>query len=347
MSFNLAYYFPLFSVIVLIFISYLGVRLGLEMFFGVIIPYLAFIVFFVGVINRIVKWARTPVPYRIPTTCGQNKTLPWIKRTIRDKFENPESMFYVTGRMFMEVFFFRSLFRNMRTELRPWRKYPEGGKLIYWSSKWLWIGALAFHYSFIVILLRHLRLFMETSPSCLNLLESLDGFFILYTPTVYLSGLVLLAAIIYLLFRRIFDMKVRYISLAADYFPLFMILGIGITGLFMRYFYRVDMVAVKELTLGLATFHPTIPEGIGAIFYMHLFLVSILFAYFPFSKLMHMPGVFFSVTRNMAGSNRWKRHVNPWEYEPRHFTYMDQEDLYRKQMKKAGIPLEKDIALEE
>ena len=111
----------------------------------------------------------------------------------------------------------------------------------------------------------------------------------------------------------------------------------------MRYFYRVDMVAVKELTLGLATFHPTIPEGIGAIFYMHLFLVSVLFAYFPFSKLMHLPGVFFSMTRNMAGSNRWKRHENPWEYEPQHFTYMDQENMFRKQMKKAGIPLEKDI----
>ncbi|MBN2570028.1 MAG: sulfate reduction electron transfer complex DsrMKJOP subunit DsrM [Deltaproteobacteria bacterium] len=343
MSFNLAFYFPLFSVIVLLVISYAGAKVGLEMFFGIIIPYLAFVVFFAGFINRILKWARTPVPYRIPTTCGQNKTLPWIKRTIRDQFENPDSMPYVIGRMFMEVFFFRSLFRNMRTELKAWKQYPEGGKLIYWSSKWLWIGALAFHYSFMVILLRHLRFFMEKTPAVIDLIEKLDGFFELYSPTVYASGLILVAALVYLLLRRVFDMKVRYISLASDYFPLFMILGIGLTGLLMRYFYRVDMVAVKELTLGLATFHPTIPEGIGAIFYMHLFLVSVLFAYFPFSKLMHLPGVFFSMTRNMAGSNRWKRHENPWEYDPQHFTYMDQENMYRKQMKKAGIPLEKDI----
>jgi nitrate reductase gamma subunit len=183
---------------------------------------------------------------------------------------------------------------------------------------------------------------METPPALVNFLESLDGFFILYTPTVYVSGLIITVALIYLILRRIFDVKVRYISLASDYFPLFVILGIAITGLLMRYFYRVDMVAVKELTLGLASFHPTTPEGIGTIFFMHLFLVSVLFAYFPFSKLMHLPGVFFSMTRNMVANNRWKRHENPWEYDPQHFTYMDQENMYRKQMKKAGIPLEKD-----
>jgi len=31
----------------------------------------------------------------------------------------------------------------------------------------------------------------------------------------------------------------------------------------------------------LATFKPVVPAGIGAIFYVHLFLVSMLFAYFP------------------------------------------------------------------
>jgi nitrate reductase gamma subunit len=100
---------------------------------------------------------------------------------------------------------------------------------------------------------------------------------------------------------------------------------------------------VKELAMGLATLHPTIPEGIGSIFYLHLFLVSILLAYFPFSKLMHMAGVFFSVTRNMANNNRAVRHLNPWEYPVKVFSYMEQEDMFRAEMKKAGIPLEKDI----
>lgn len=344
MSFNLAFYFPLFVVIVLVFIPLVGVEAGLQVVFGIVIPYLAILAFFAGMIYRILKWARSPVPYRIPTTCGQNRSLPWIKRSFRDRLENPENTIYVIGRMALEVLFFRSLFRNLRVELRPWREYPEGGRLIYWSDKWLWLGAIIFHYSFLIILVRHLRFFTEPVLSFVHLLESVDTFFQIYVPAVYMSGIVLLVPLTYLLLRRVFNQQLRYISLASDYFPLFLILGIGISGVLMRYFFRVDIIAVKELAMGLATLHPKLPEQeIGLIFYVHLFLVSTLLACFPFSKLVHMAGVFFSMTRNMASNNRWVRHVNPWEYTPRLFSYMEQEDLFRKQMKKAGIPLEKDI----
>lgn len=343
MGFNLAYYASLFAVIVLVFIPLVGVEAGWEVVFGIIIPYLALFTFLAGFVYRIMKWARSPVPYRIPTTAGQQKTLPWIKRSLRDKVENPANMWGVIGRMALEVLFFRSLFRNLKVELRKTPEDSGGGRLIYWSSKWLWIGAIAFHYLFLIVLLRHLKFFTEPVVFFVPLVESVDGFFQFYVPTVYMSGVVLLVALIYLLLRRVFDPRIRYISLASDYFPLFLILGIGFSGVLMRYFYRVDIIAVKELAMGLVTFHPTIPQGIGAIFYVHLFLVSTLLACFPFSKLVHMAGVFFSMTRNMANNNRAVRHVNPWEYPVRVFSYMDQEDMFRKQMKSAGIPLERDI----
>ena len=82
----------------------------------------------------------------------------------------------------------------------------------------------------------------------------------------------------------------------------------------MRYFFKTDIVAVKELAIGLVTLHPKVPAGISPLFFIHLFLVSVLFAYFPFSKLMHAPGVFLSPTRNMVNNNRWVLHVNPWNY---------------------------------
>jgi len=343
MGFNLACCFSLFAVIILVLVPFLGATAGLHVVFGVVIPYLAGLTFLAGLLYRIVTWARTPVPYRIPTTCGQNRSLPWIKRSLRDKLESPENAIYALGRMALEVLFFRSLFRNLRTELRPWREYPEGGRLVYWSTKWLWFGALAFHYSLLVVLSRHLKFFTEPVPFFVPLLESVDGSFQLYVPAVYMSGIALLAALIYLLGRRIVDQKLRYLSLASDYFPLFLILGIGISGVLMRYFWKVDIVAVKELAMGLATFRPTVPEGIGVIFYIHLFLACALLAYFPFSKLVHVAGVFFSMTRNMASNNRAVRHVNPWEYPVEVFSYMDQEDMYRREMKRAGIPLERDI----
>ncbi|HUU40132.1 MAG TPA: sulfate reduction electron transfer complex DsrMKJOP subunit DsrM [Desulfatiglandales bacterium] len=340
MSFNFTFSVSLFLVIALVCVPLVGAEAGLQALFGIVIPYLALLVFLIGIVYRIIKWARTPVPYRIPTTAGQQKTLPWIKS---DYLDNPHNTWGVIGRMALEVLFFRSLFRNLKTELREAPDYPEKGRLVYWSSKWLWIGAIAFHYSFLTVLTRHLKFFTEPVPFFVTMLEGVDGFLEIYTPAVYMSGLVLLLALAYLLARRIFDSKIRYISLVSDYFPLFLILGIGISGVLMRYFIKVDIIAVKELAMGLVTLHPKIPEGIGSIFYIHLFLVSTLLVCFPFSKLMHMPGVFFSMTRNMANNNRAVRHVNPWEYPVKVFSYMEQEDMFRKQMKKAGIPLERDI----
>src|SRR5512134_43487 len=105
--------------------------------FGVVVPYAAAALFVVGVVAKVLGWARSPVPFRIPTTCGQQKSLPWIEQA---KIENPSTTAGVVARMALEVLCFRSLFRNTKTEL-------HGGRLSYSSSKWLWLAGLAFHYS--------------------------------------------------------------------------------------------------------------------------------------------------------------------------------------------------------
>ncbi len=329
------------AVLGLVIIAFVGVQANLQALFGVVVPYMAALIFVEGLVYRLFKWARSPVPFRIPTTAAQNRSLPWIEKNLGEKFDNPETTGHVVGRMALEVLAFRSLFRNLRTELKKDPANPEGARLVHWSYKWLWLGAIAFHYAFLVVLVRHLRFFTEPVPGFLHLLESLDGFLQFFVPVIYLSGVVLLVAALYLLARRITNPALRYISLAADYFPLLLIISIALTGILMRYVYKVDIVAVKQLALGLVTLHPVMPAGIGSIFYIHLFLVSVLFAYFPFSKLMHAPGVFLSPTRNLAANNRWVLHVNPWNYPVKFPDYMHQEDAYREAMIEAGIPVEK------
>ena len=76
--------------------------------------------------------------------------------------------------------------------------------------------------------------------------------------------------------------------------------------------------------------------------HVHLLLLSVFFAYFPFSKLMHMPGVFMSPTRNLANNNRERRHINPWNYPVKVHTYEEYEDEFRDKMKAAGMPLDKE-----
>jgi nitrate reductase gamma subunit len=109
----------------------------------------------------------------------------------------------------------------------------------------------------------------------------------------------------------------------------------------MRYLLRVDITAVKELAVGLFKFSPKVPEGIGVIFYIHLFCLSVLIAYFPFSKLMHLAGVFLSPTRNLSNNSRLVRHLNPWDYPVKVHTYDEYEDDFRELMVEAGLPVEK------
>ncbi len=323
----------LFSFVVvtlLILLAYVGSAVGLQSFFGIAIPYVAVLVFLVGVVYRVLKWAKSPVPFAITTTGGQQKSFDWIKHS---KLDNPSSGAGVVGRMALEILLFRSLFRNTKSELK-------GGRLAYGSSKWLWLGAIAFHWSFLIVLLRHTRLFATPIPSFVGALESLDGIFQIGAPRLYLTGVILLAAVTYLLLRRFYVRTVRYISLPSDYFPLFLIIAVASTGILMRYFFKVDIVSVKELTMGLATFSPVVPAGVGAIFYVHVFLVSALFAYFPFSKLVHAGGIYLSPTRNLANDSRAVRHVNPWDYPVKVHTYDEYEDEFREKMIKAGIPVE-------
>ena len=158
----------LIAVVVLVLVAWVGAGAGLQPIFGVVVPYAAFVVFVGGFVYRVVKWAKSPVPYRIPTTCGQQKSLDWIPHS---KLEAPHSNGQVIVRMLAEVFLFRSLFRNTRTDLVE----EEGGnkKLVYASNKWLWLGGIAFHIAFFTILVRHLRFFMNPVPFFVESIESM------------------------------------------------------------------------------------------------------------------------------------------------------------------------------
>jgi nitrate reductase gamma subunit len=328
------YLIPLVAVFLLFLVAYTGAGAGLGWFFGIVFPYLAILAFLVGFVIKVLGWAASAVPFRIPTTCGQQKSLPWIKQ---NRIDNPDTASGVFLRMLLEILTFRSLFRNTKAAFNR----SESNRLTYSWEIFLWVAALAFHYAFLVVLLRHFRFFTSPVPAVVQFIEALDGIVQIGLPGLFLSGVILPAAILFLLARRLFDAKVRYISQAADYFPLFLILGIALTGIFMRYFTKVDVTGIKELTMGLVTFSPTIPDGIGNLFYAHMFLVSILFAYFPASKLMHLGGVFLSPTRNMANNTREKRHVNPWNYDVHTHTYQEYEDHFRDKMIEAGLPVDK------
>jgi nitrate reductase gamma subunit len=326
---------PFIAVLILFLLAYFGVEsAGLHTLFGVVFPYIAIVLFIVGIVYKVIRWAMVPVPFRIPTTCGQQKSLPWIKQ---NKLDNPPSTFWVIGRMALEILFFRSLFRNTRTEIKR-----DGPRVAYGSNKWLWLFGMVFHWAMLIILIRHLRFFTEPVPRAITILQDADGFLQIGVPVFYITTVLFLLAAGWLFLRRVYSPQLRYISLANDYFPLFLLLGVGTTGFLMRHLMKTDIVAVKQLTLGLLSFNPSAPVEASGMFYAHLFLVCVLFAYFPFSKLTHMAGVFMSPTRNLANNNREVRHINPWNYPVKVHTYEEYEEEFGEKMKKAGVPLDKE-----
>jgi nitrate reductase gamma subunit len=211
--------------------------------------YFAAGLFAVGLTYRIVTYARTPAPLKIPTTPA------------------PRTRTGVVLLMAREVFFFESLFK---------------------ASLWTW-------------LLRHVRYFIDPVWSWVIFIQ----------PFGIYAGFMMVAGLMGLWGRRFFVDRVRYISTPSDHLMLAMLIGIGVSGLVMKFITHTDIVAIKNFFMGLMSFSiNTLPSD--WMIYLHLSLIALLLIIFPFSKLLHAPGLFFSPSRNQVENSREKRHISTW-----------------------------------
>lgn len=192
----------------------------------------------------------------------------------------PTSTGGVALRMAREVVLFESLFK---------------------SNLWIWGLGWVFHVALALVLARHLRYFTEPIWPWVTLLQ----------PFGIYAGFAMVAGVLGLWARRIFVERIRYISTISDHLMLVLLVGIASSGLGMRFIAHTDVIGVKLFFLGLmrADLHPLPGDG---LLYVHLALVAGLMIIFPFSKLLHAPGIFFSPTRNQADDPRERRHIAPW-----------------------------------
>jgi nitrate reductase gamma subunit len=303
----------------------------------IVAPYLAVLSFLGGMVWCVWTWAATPEPFRIPTTTGQQPSVAGITPS---RVESPSTTVGVIARMALEGLLFRSLFRNTAPA-----KTPAGADVcpdpVFLERKALWIGAMAFHWSLFVILVRHLRLFVDPIPKIAAALAAVDGFFQFGSPTWYATDVLLVAALGYLLARRLRNPLLRYLTLPADYLALGGLLAVAGTGIALRYFVRPDFVAVRAYTLGLAAFAPAPPPAPGFWLFAHLASAALLLALLPFTKMVHAAGIWLSPTRNRANDSRRHRHVNPWNAPVPVHSYEAWEDEFRDKLQAAGLPMER------
>lgn len=185
----------------------------------------------------------------------------------------------VALRMLREVVLFESLFK---------------------ASKWTWLCGWLFHFGLLLVLLRHLRLFTEPVWPWVTWLQSAGKY----------AAFMMLAGLAGLWIRRLCVDRVRYISALSDHLMLALLVAIGVSGLLMTYYVRTDVVAVKAFVLGVMYLDwQPLPDDAALL--SHLALVWLLAVVFPFSKLLHAPGVFLSPTRMQPDHPREHRHAPP------------------------------------
>ncbi len=172
------------------------------------------------------------------------------------------------------------------------------------ASLLTWLFGWAFHGALALVLVRHLRYFTQPVPSWVALAQPFALYF----------GLAMAAALVALWARRVLVDRVRYISTPSDHLMLAFLLAIALTGLAMKNLAHTDIVAVKSFFLGLLAFQVR-PLPSDPLLAIHLALVAALMIVFPFSKLLHAPGLFFSPTRNQPDNPREARHLAPWAAE--------------------------------
>lgn len=186
----------------------------------------------------------------------------------------------VVLRMLREVTLFESLFK---------------------ANLWIWLFGWVFHVALALVLARHLRYFTQPVWFWVAWIQ----------PFGMYGGLAMVAGLAALWARRFLVPRIRYISTPSDHLMLALLLGIGLSGLSMTFLDHTDIIDLKAFALGLILLDwqplPAFP-----LLYLHLFLVALLIAIFPYSKLLHAPGIFFSPGRNQVDNPREQRHLTPW-----------------------------------
>lgn len=305
--------------------------LGSMAIFALTLPAFAALFFVVGFSWKVARWMRAPIAFRIPLTTGQHRGLSSIAP---DRFRAPHTAWEVLVRGLLDIVLFRPLLR-----VTPSVHLHARGLSAY-SGRLLWLFAMAFHGSLLVIILRHLRLFLSPVPGFVSWLQSIDSASELFIPKLHVTSVVVLIALSLLLARRLMLVRLRYISVAADYFPLLLLLGIAITGVTMRHVTRTDVAEVKALITSVAGFSFVLNGPLDTLLVVHGFLVCALLVYFPLSKLMHVSGAFMSPTLTLAANSRSTRHLNVNNPQVETLHYTDYEATFRDRMIEAGIPVE-------
>ena len=230
----------------------------LRLIVGGILPYVSIAVFLVAMAYRIRGWMRLPSPPMTLFPAPPPEGGAGAVNTVK------------------EALLFQSLYRGDRR---------------------LWIPAWGFHVVLALIFLGHVRVLSNVD----RLFESLGmteaGIQAMSGSVGGAAGVLILAAALVLLVRRMVIPRVKEITGVADLFALILVGAILITGNLMRFGgEHFDLTLTREYFLNLATLRGVGDSAVleNGVFLSHMGLAFLLLMYIPFSKILHFGGIFFT-----------------------------------------------------
>ena len=145
------------------------------------------------------------------------------------------------------------------------------------SSKATWLFGWLFHFGLFLDMLRHLRYFIDPIWFWVVIIQPFGKY----------GSILMFVGLVGLLVRRI------------------------VVDRAMSFYLGADVISVKSFFTGLITFDiHNIPAD--PVLISHLIMVASLMIIFPYSKLLHAPGLFFSPSRYQVDNSRDKRHIAKW-----------------------------------
>ena len=219
-------------------------------FITVILPYIAVIVLINGLLFRLYKWISKP---KVATSF-----------TI---YPTSKNIGKVSTKILGDILYFPRMLRE---------------------EKALWLGAWLFHLSLLMVVVSHYKVFFNYTWFWESLEANAATFQIISDIFDGATGVIMAVSLIFLLARR-FTKFLRKLSVFEDYFVIILIIAIAISGIYMRFISRVNLIGLRRYFISLAILAPSnLPTDVG--FLTHYVLVLMLAIHFPLGKMVHTIG---------------------------------------------------------
>lgn len=158
-------------------------------------------------------------------------------------------------------------------------------------NKGIWFGEWVFHVSFVLVVMRHLRFFLEPVP----------GWVVCVQPLGKIAGYLLPASLLYILMYRFALERAKYVS-AYNLFLTLSLLVVGSAGLLMRTAFPADVIAAKDFVQGWLALAPGEPPESG-LFMLHFALAALVVAFLP-SHIFTAPFTTLEARKREGGLER-------------------------------------------